>query len=822
MNKLNCLRQLTMVFFISFSCYFNALTAQISVAGSIAGRTYNDNNNNGFFDTGDTPATGLTITLCDANFVTITTQAVDGNGQYSFGNLSSATYNVKFPTLSGDKPLTTASPINVILGNGENITDVNAGFYLAATPPSAGSIAGRTYNDNNNNGFFDTGDTPATGLTITLCDADFITITTQAGDGNGQYSFGNLSAATYNVKFPTLSGDKPLTTASPINVILGNGDNITDVNAGYFKQTVPSCSFNIDENQCYRLTTKNNPNILGVDFMSSYFTGLLTMIQTTISTDLSQVYKFTTVSPGVYKIIEQKNGKALTLGTYSCNIGAPLILLNYSGSTNQQWKLECVENGYFKLISIVCPNQVIDLGNGSNYSGRLASLANYSGKDSQKWQAAQVPCSNPCLADVTPPTIKCPDNITKDATGLAGNCWNLTYPMASATDECSKPFVIFLSGIQSGNCFPVGKNTVSFLAVDAKGNSSQCSFTIEIKASTPICQPNFYPSKCYRIVNVNSGKALDINSIAMGKKNKVIQRTYNNGSNQQVNLIGVGYGYFAILFKNSYKFLSNDNTTDEDCYANNYSSSGNTDWKIECNSDGTYRIIHKSSGKVLEVKYDSKKDESQIQIKKWKGSDAQKWRIEEVPCNALSYGLASSEVLTLNAHAELKRARIEWVSSTSYKNDYYTVQKMSDNTGDFEDLEVIKAPIKTDELQHFSTYDTHPTEGGNFYRIKVSQLDGSVKFSDTKKVVFGKMSGVNIFPNPSSEYVDIDLLLYKGQTVNIYLYNTVGHQVALKTVENVGETPVRLDISSYMAGNFLLRITAKGKRDVTQQVIIGR
>ena len=822
MNNLNCLRQLLMVFFISFSCSFNGLMAQISVSGSIAGRTYSDNNNNGFFDNGDTPATGLTITLCDANFVTITTQPVDANGQYSFGNLSAATYNIKFPTLSGDKPLTTASPINVILGNGENITDVNAGFYLANTPPTAGSIAGRSYNDNNNNGFFDNGDTPATGLTITLCDANFVTITTQPVDANGQYSFGNLSPATYNIKFPTLSGDKPLTTASPINVILGLSENKTGVNAGYFRQSVPSCSFNIDVNQCYRLTTKNNPNILGVDFMSSYFTGLFKMIQTTVSTDQTQVFKFTLISPGVYKIIEQKNGKALTLGTYSCNIGAPLILLTYNGSKNQQWKLECTDNGYFKLISMVCPNQVIDLGNGSNSSGRLASLANYSGKDCQKWKATPVPCSNPCLSDVTPPTIKCPDNITKDVTGLTGNCWNMTYPMATATDECSKPFVMFLSGIRSGDCFPVGKNTVSFIAVDAKSNSSQCSFTIEIKASTPTCQPNFNPSKCYRIVNVNSGKALDISNITIGKKNKVIQRTYNNTSNQQINLIATGYGYFAILFRGNYKFLSNDNTADEDCYVNNYSSGENTHWKIECNSDGTYRIIHKSSSKVLEVKYDSKKDESQIQIKKWKGRDAQKWRIEEVPCNVVSYSLTSSEVLSLNAQAELKRSRIEWVSNTSYKNDYYTVQKMSDKTGDFEDLEVINATNKTEELQHFTTYDTNPTEGDNIYRIKVSQLDGSVKFSETNKVVFGKMSGVSIFPNPSSEYVDIDLSLYKGQTVNIYLYNTFGHQVAFKTVENVGETPVRLDTSSYMAGNFLLRITANGKRDVTKQVIIGR
>ena len=58
------------------------LLAQTST-GSIGNLTYYDNNNNGIFDAGDAPATGLTITLCDANFVTLATQAVDAKDRKS-------------------------------------------------------------------------------------------------------------------------------------------------------------------------------------------------------------------------------------------------------------------------------------------------------------------------------------------------------------------------------------------------------------------------------------------------------------------------------------------------------------------------------------------------------------------------------------------------------------------------------------------------------------------------------------------------------------------------------------------------------------------
>lgn len=176
----------------------------------------------------------------------------------------------------------------------------------------------------------------------------------------------------------------------------------------------------------------------------------------------------------------------------------------------------------------------------------------------------------------------------------------------------------------------------------------------------------------------------------------------------------------------------------------------------------------------------------------------------------------------MEATAEYNRSFIQWVNNTSYKNDYFTVQKMNAVTGLFEDVEIINAIKQTDELQYFSTYDDNPTEGDNYYRIKLVYDDGNVDYSEMRVVVFKGLNSVRIFPNPSYHYTDLDLTKYKNKLVSIYLYNAFGQLVQVLHIEKVGEEPVRLDVSKYNSDQFFIRIASKGKRDVTQQLIITR
>jgi len=85
------------------------------------------------------------------------------------------------------------------------------------------------------------------------------------------------------------------------------------------------------------------------------------------------------------------------------------------------------------------------------------------------------------VTDNEGPTINCPANIT--TTNVIGQNYALvTYTEITATDNCEVT-VERTSGFASGEQFPVGITTVTYVATDINGNSVECSFTVTVKGS---------------------------------------------------------------------------------------------------------------------------------------------------------------------------------------------------------------------------------------------------------------------------------------------------------------------------------------------------
>ncbi|MDZ7879306.1 MAG: Ig-like domain-containing protein [Saprospiraceae bacterium] len=183
--------------------------------------------------------------------------------------------------------------------------------------------------------------------------------------------------------------------------------------------------------------------------------------------------------------------------------------------------------------------------------------------------------------------------------------------------------------------------------------------------------------------------------------------------------------------------------------------------------------------------------------------------------------LATADVLTLEARAEVNRNRIDFVNNTGIQNDYLTVEKVNQASGDFETLELVNNKSNTNENEYYSVYDNNPVEGDNTYRVKVTYLDGSTKISDAKTVSSKTSQGVSVYPNPAVETVSVDLSKYKGQAVTILLYNTFGQQVLTHSVDNASGS-LNLDIAQFTAGNYRLRVVSKGRKDVIQQLNIAK
>lgn len=119
------------------------------------------------------------------------------------------------------------------------------------------------------------------------------------------------------------------------------------------------------------------------------------------------------------------------------------------------------------------------------------------------------------VADQTAPVISCPTDIVVYLPMNSSDVsMPVTYPAATASDNCSTPTVTY--NHDSGSVFPVGTTSVTATATDAAGNHSECSFNVTVLYNftgffSPVSNPPTLNA-------VNAGKAVPVKFSLSGNK----------------------------------------------------------------------------------------------------------------------------------------------------------------------------------------------------------------------------------------------------------------------------------------------------------------
>nr|WP_236143254.1 SdrD B-like domain-containing protein [Nostoc sp. CMAA1605] len=188
------------------------LDAGLVALASIGDFVWHDLDADGIQDTNE-PGIANAIVKLRKDGVEIATTTTDSAGKYSFSNLTpGGGYQVQFITPGG---FTQSSPVDaggndsidsdgtltgvVSLAPGENNPTLDSGFYKLA------SLGDFVFNDANNNGIQDIGETGVGGVKVELV-ANGIVIGTTSTNADGSYGFSGLTPGNYQVKFTAPTG----------------------------------------------------------------------------------------------------------------------------------------------------------------------------------------------------------------------------------------------------------------------------------------------------------------------------------------------------------------------------------------------------------------------------------------------------------------------------------------------------------------------------------------------------------------------------------------------------------------------------------------
>ncbi|NGZ84687.1 SdrD B-like domain-containing protein [Duganella aceris] len=189
--------------------------AGVLAAATIGDRVWLDKNGNGVQDDGESGKSGVTVQLRDSSGNVIKTTTTDSDGNYKF-SVAAGTYSVdvKAPTgylftkqnVGTNTNTDSNADANGKLGSvtvtaGQNVTNMDAGLV---TPKS--EIGDKVWCDANGDGIQNNGESGVKGVKVTLLNEKGVAIATATTDANGLYSFKDLDAGKYSVKFGAVDG----------------------------------------------------------------------------------------------------------------------------------------------------------------------------------------------------------------------------------------------------------------------------------------------------------------------------------------------------------------------------------------------------------------------------------------------------------------------------------------------------------------------------------------------------------------------------------------------------------------------------------------
>ncbi|WP_141754093.1 SdrD B-like domain-containing protein, partial [Staphylococcus sp. HMSC072E01] len=349
---------------------------------SLGDRVWNDVNHNGIQDDNDQGIQGVYVTLKDSNNRELQRVTTDATGHYQFDNLQNGTYTVEFSipkdrngkdytlspanntnddTVDSDGELDSARNIVTATGminNSDNMT-VDTGFYLEQPTYKLGDYV---WQDTNDNGIQDDGDTGISGVTVTLTNNETNETTTTTTDATGKYEFNDLSNGKYTVTFTTpenmvdaktgtTTSDKD-SNPSTSTVVINNADDMT-IDKGY----VPTYNLgdrvweDTDKNGIQDAGEKGFANV-GVELRDSN-----NKVIDTATTDSNGNYLFTNVKNGTYTVVFQTpDGYTATLANVgnddAIDSNGTTTIATINGADNLT-----VDSGFYKDTPVPTPNK---------------------------------------------------------------------------------------------------------------------------------------------------------------------------------------------------------------------------------------------------------------------------------------------------------------------------------------------------------------------------------------------------------------------------------------------------------------------------------
>lgn len=111
-------------------------------------------------------------------------------------------------------------------------------------------------------------------------------------------------------------------------------------------------------------------------------------------------------------------------------------------------------------------------------------------------------------------------------------------------------------------------------------------------------------------------------------------------------------------------------------------------------------------------------------------------------------------LVEFKADVEGRRVKTSWETLSEINNDYFTIER-SENGMQYSEIGKLQGAGNSHSALDYEFYDNQPLYGLSYYRLKQTDFDGEVSYSQPVAVVRELEHSEHIYPNPANQFVVI-------------------------------------------------------------------
>lgn len=158
---------------------------------------------------------------------------------------------------------------------------------------------------------------------------------------------------------------------------------------------------------------------------------------------------------------------------------------------------------------------------------------------------------------------------------------------------------------------------------------------------------------------------------------------------------------------------------------------------------------------------------------------------------------------------------VDWTTTTETNSDYFLIEKM-DEVENWKEISKVEAAGNSNFKIDYSSEDTHPNIGLNYYRLKEVDLDGVTNISEIKVVNLETSEDFIIYPNPANFSFIIQGKELENKKIKIV--NSIGQEVNISNTTPSNNFK-QFDTSHLSDGIYSIQIIEENKTSTHRLII---